>query len=298
MTAPQQPPRDDRDDRRSAGRHSWIEALASGVPGESGGAADLEGDFKDELYRAAVHEFLNALSVVQGWSQVLGLPGCRPEAVAEAAEALRRSVRDQEELLGAIQEIGERGCDAASAGIPIDLGEAIASARGSVGRSALARSVEVRATIDPGARFALGDPAHLHFVIRHLLLNAIRVSPDRGLVMVEVISSGRFSCLLVTDEGDRLAEGSPPRPFERLQRADGRAGAEPALDFFLAMIRLRVERLGGRVAAECRGASAGEGGATLAVLLPKPGRNQLPGAKEDECADPPLDRRRPEEPSA
>jgi signal transduction histidine kinase len=295
MSAPQ-PPRDDlADQRRRAERASRADALDA--PACAALAAGMGEDFKDELYRAAVHELRNALSVVQGWAQVLGLAGRKPEVVAEAAEVLQRSVRDQEELLGAIHDIGERAADdAAPARIPIDLGGAIASARESVGRFALARSVEVRVVIDPEARSALGDPIHLHFVIRHLLLGAIQASPERGLVLVEVISSEQSARLLVTDEGDRLSEGSPPCPFERLRRsADGSPGRESSLDFFLATIRLRIERLGGRVAAWSPEAGVG---ATFAVLLPKPGRIRFSEDKEDECADPPLDRRRPEELSA
>lgn len=290
MTLPMTSKDDRAPSHRRPDRDAWVDALERGAARAC--APALGEHSRGELHRGAIHEMRNALNVIQGWSQLLALAGRKPELAVEAAAVLRRNVRDQEELLEAMQDIGPGACDAGGDRNPINLGGVVASARESAEHEAHARSVEVRMVADPEGTTVLGNPSRLLFIARRLILNAVQASPARGLVTVEVAASPRSVRLLVTDEGSRLIEDSPPCPFERLRR--DAEGTTP-LDFFLAMIRLRVESLGGCIAA--RSPEFGPG-ATFAVLLPRPGQVRHPEAMEGECLIAPTDRPRPEESTA
>lgn len=115
-----------------------------------------------------------------------------------------------------------------------------------------AMCVEVAAEFDEGARVqvepgmrAYGDPRLIRFVILNLLENALKFSPDGGLVSVGARDDGYF----IKDQGVGFEMEYAPkifRPFERLVRAD----EYPGTGIGLANVQRILHRHGGRVWAE------------------------------------------------
>ena len=96
---------------------------------------------------------------------------------------------------------------------------------------------------------AEGDPERIHQVVRNLLENALRFSPEGGTVAVRTgRSSERSVRLEVADEGPGIPPEQAGKVFERFYRADeARSSAAGGAGLGLAIARWIVDLHGGRI---------------------------------------------------
>lgn len=131
------------------------------------------------------------------------------------------------------------------------------------------RHQELRHEIDPSTPAILGDPTRLGQVVRNLVHNAIKYTPDGGVITLSARGRrhrGRELVeLRVSDTGCGIAPEELGRVFERFYKADRsrrREGEGSGLG--LAIARHTVEAHGGRIAVQ----STPGRGASFVVLLP------------------------------
>ena len=126
-----------------------------------------------------------------------------------------------------------------------------------------------------------GNPDELHRLIRNLLENAVRHTPQRATVELTVRRDGREALLEVLDDGPGIPSGMESQVFDRFVRGDGPSdtagGGGSGLG--LAIVRAVAESHGGSVSA---GRST-YGGARFSVRLPLEGageREAKPGSAD------------------
>jgi signal transduction histidine kinase len=105
-------------------------------------------------------------------------------------------------------------------------------------------------TLDDGAGqvWARGDPGGIARIVRILLDNAVRVSPQGGEVRVE-LRGGETASLTVRDEGPGVGDDEREVIFERFQR--GReTGGSAGFGLGLAIGRELADRMGGELVLE------------------------------------------------
>ena len=113
-----------------------------------------------------------------------------------------------------------------------------------------------------GQVWARGDPGGVARIVRILLDNAVRVSPQGGEIAVELRNGGRAS-VTVRDEGPGVEAEERELIFERFQR--GRAtGGSAGFGLGLAIGRELAERMGGELVLERTEVP----GATFTLRLP------------------------------
>lgn len=123
----------------------------------------------------------------------------------------------------------------------------------------------VRAEVDEGLR-TNADPIALRQVLGHLLDNAVKYSPEHGVISVVGHSTADGIALAVVDEGPGLPlDVDVFQAFERGTRAQ--VLAKPGIGLGLHIVRNLVEAMGGSVTAEANA----ERGTTFTVSLPGPG---------------------------
>ncbi len=109
------------------------------------------------------------------------------------------------------------------------------------------------------------DLQRLEQILGNLVDNALRHTPDGGVVRLIADSDGAMVRIMVEDSGPGIPADSIDRIFERFYRLDsGRARAEGGSGLGLAIARKLAEAHGGTLTAENRP----EGGALFTLRLP------------------------------
>jgi signal transduction histidine kinase len=109
-----------------------------------------------------------------------------------------------------------------------------------------------------------GDRDRVAQVIDNLVSNAIKYSPDGGVVTVSLSLDGSSAVLAVTDPGIGIADGDRDRIFEKFFRAEEAAAATGGTGLGLAVAREIVESHGGAISVRSKPGS----GSTFTVTLP------------------------------
>jgi two-component system, OmpR family, sensor kinase len=100
-----------------------------------------------------------------------------------------------------------------------------------------------------------GQPQALEILLRNLLDNAVKYTPEGGRIDISLLLQGGAPCLVVEDSGPGISEAERERAFDRFYRVAGTSAAGSGLGLAIvktiasrhgASVRLdRSERLGG-----------------------------------------------------
>jgi CheY-like chemotaxis protein len=103
-----------------------------------------------------------------------------------------------------------------------------------------------------------GDPERLQQVVWNLVSNAIKFTPEGGLVQVGLRRFNGMFELTVRDNGEGIAPELLPHVFERFRQEENHTGrGHGGLGLGLTLVRHLVELHGGSVAAHSEGKSRG-----------------------------------------
>jgi two-component system, sensor histidine kinase len=129
-----------------------------------------------------------------------------------------------------------------------------------------------------------GDAVRLEQVLTNIMTNAVKYTPPRAGIRVELRSDGSDAVLTVEDTGFGISPRLLPYIFEMYVQADRTLGhARGGLGIGLTLVRRLVELHGGTIAAS----SEGEGcGSRFTVRL-----KQIPSATQSSDISLPLERR-------
>lgn len=130
---------------------------------------------------------------------------------------------------------------------PVSLADVVSDALASAGPLALAQRVRLQASAEEDLPLVSGSAPELGRVLRNLLSNAIRYTPEGGTVRVELDASGGEVVLRVADTCGGIPEQDLPRLFDVAFR--GSAARTPDQDsgagLGLAIVQGLVEAHGG-----------------------------------------------------
>ncbi|NBS98978.1 MAG: PAS domain-containing sensor histidine kinase, partial [Betaproteobacteria bacterium] len=94
-----------------------------------------------------------------------------------------------------------------------------------------------------GPRWIKADPSDLQTVVRNLLTNAVRYTPDGGGIRIDWGKQGTDGMLCVTDTGIGIAAEHLPRLTERFYRVDrGRSRDSGGTGLGLAIVKHALQR--------------------------------------------------------
>ncbi len=131
------------------------------------------------------------------------------------------------------------------------------------------QGVDLEIRVDPGLPAVRADPERLGQVVVNLVHNAIKYSPDGGVVTVRASEAGEIVRLAVEDHGLGIPASAQDRVFERFYKVDRvrqRPSSGGGTGLGLAIARHVVEQHGGRIWLE----SVEGQGSTFYVDLPRP----------------------------
>ena len=136
------------------------------------------------------------------------------------------------------------------------------------------RGLRLQVQLSDAPLSAKVDPARLHQAIRNVVANAIKFSPQGGLLQVQAIATSAEECTIsVADRGPGIPPAELESIFEAFVQSSKTKDGSGGTGLGLAISRKIVEVHGGQIHAENRA----EGGAIFRIRLPlrAPGDSHL-----------------------
>ena len=226
-----------------------------------------------DLIANASHEFKTPLFSLAGFLELIDEGNVNPEEQREFLQLMRQQVDRLRNL--AVSMLDLSTVEAGSIEIQpedVDL-EAVA-------RSVLdefqvqAQAKELTLTVEDGeAVTAWCDEQRLAQVLRALVDNAVKFSPQGSSVRVATRAEASWATIVVSDDGPGIPAAELPHVFERFHRGSEERATTSGAGLGLSIARELTEMMGGGIRAD-----SGGGGASFSVRLPRAPRRRAHGA--------------------
>jgi len=222
---------------------------------------------KDEFLATLSHELRTPLSAILGWTYVLQQRRAELGELARGVDTIERNARSQAKLIDDLLDMSRIVAGKVSLELQtVVLAPLVDQVIASLQPVAQAKGIALVARLGAALLPIPGDSNRLQQIVRNLLTNAVKFTPDGGTVQVTATADGDDIVLSFADDGIGIAPDFLPHVFERFRQADGSmTRSQGGLGLGLAIVRRLVELHGGSVAASSEGLGHG---ATFTVRLP------------------------------
>lgn len=145
---------------------------------------------------------------------------------------------------------------------PIDLADVARRAAGLLSVRAAERKVRIDRPADDETLPATGEFRRALQVLMNLITNAVRYSPEGGMVWIRTEEEGDLAAIIVADQGKGIAKADQARIFDKFERVDHSEPGGTGLGLYIA--RRLARAMGGDIAVD----SAPGQGARFTFTLP------------------------------
>jgi signal transduction histidine kinase/DNA-binding response OmpR family regulator len=222
---------------------------------------------KDEFLATLSHELRTPLSAILGWSHLVRTGKLDEPQMSRAFETIERNARSQSQLIDDLLDVsriitGKLQIEAR----PIDLCAVIEAASDAVRPAIEAKELQFETEMNVENCFVRGDANRLQQIFWNLFSNAIKFTPEKGRVRVEVMQDGSRVQVAVTDSGIGITSAFLPYIFDRFRQADGSTTrVHGGLGLGLSIVKHLVQLHDGTVEVASEGKDRGT---TFTVTLP------------------------------
>ncbi len=221
-------------------------------------------DAQKNFIADAAHELRSPLAALKLQLEGLRRAGDEPArelAVHRLASGIERSTRLVEQLLMlARQQAGPGDVELKR---PVPLAKMIQSIVGDLWEAANARHIDI-GLMDADDALVLGHQDALNILVRNLLDNAIKYTPQGGTVNVSVQRTGDHTQLTVEDSGPGVPQELRERIFDRFYRVAGTQSERSGSGLGLAIVKTIAEMHGAELSI---GSSPALGGFCVSVVF-------------------------------
>ncbi len=222
---------------------------------------------KDEFLATLSHELRTPLTAILGWSHLVRTGKLEHEQLLRAVETIERNARSQSQLIDDLLDVsriitGKLQIEPRS----IDLRTVIEAAIEAVRPSFEAKEIQFEMVMDSKTCPVSGDANRLQQIFWNLFCNAVKFTPAKGKVRVELKRCKPRITISVTDSGIGIKPEFVPYIFDRFRQADGSTTrAHGGLGLGLSIVKHLVELHEGSVEVESEGQDRGT---TFTVSFP------------------------------
>jgi diguanylate cyclase (GGDEF)-like protein len=236
-------------------------------------AAQSAQDRQGGVLSMVAHELRNPLTPIRMAAGLLGR--AQPGTVVQVREIIEQEVVHMMRLIDDLLDvsranIGKLRLDR----VKVDLSQIIAGAIGACRPAMDMRRQRLVVDVPEPLPMLHGDPIRLGQVLRNLLDNASKYTPDGGRIVLSVVGRDHAVEITVADDGIGISADALPAVFNPfVQDAHAVVFNGSGLGIGLTLVRELVDAHGGTVTAS----SAGTGsGSRFVVSLPLPGEGGRP----------------------
>src|SRR5215471_13721468 len=224
---------------------------------------------KDEFLTTLSHELRTPLSAILGWTRILRTKQVGSDRIGHGLEVIERNVLSQTRLIDDLLDVSRIITGKLRLSVrPVTLSSVVEAAIEAMRPAADAKEIRIEFAreVAAGEDEAIGDPDRLQQIVWNLVSNAIKFTPVRGRVWIELSRDAAQFCIRVRDTGKGIHPDFLPHVFDRFRQADSSmTRAHTGLGIGLAIARHLVELHGGFMQAESPGEAQG---ATFTIFLP------------------------------
>jgi len=150
--------------------------------------------------------------------------------------------------------------------LPVSLANILREAAGNMTTEARGARIELFLSLPEDEITVKGDRVRLLQTFSNILHNAIKFTPENGLIEITAALNGTDVIVSIRDSGIGIEKDFIPHVFERFRQADGsRTRSHSGLGIGLALVKSFVEAHGGEISV----ASEGKGhGTVFSIRLP------------------------------
>ncbi|MFM9916500.1 MAG: ATP-binding protein, partial [Rhizobacter sp.] len=230
-----------------------------------------------QLMSQAVHELNNPLMSIRSASAVIGRAGSDAPLLPRMTAIIERQVMQMSRLVSDLLDLsrvnsGKLRLERCEVDMTPLIDEAVEACRPAIDT----RLQNFKVQTHPGMLRVYGDPLRLSQVLRNLLDNASKYTPQGGEIRLAVVRQGHSVEITVSDTGIGIGADTLSHIFDPfVQEPEATAFDGSGLGLGLTVVRELVDAHGGQVEAH----SAGPGcGSEFRVTLPLVETKALPGS--------------------
>ncbi len=223
---------------------------------------------KDDFLATLSHELRTPMTAILGWTSMLSNDLVDAQTLPLALGWIHDSARTQAQLIEDLLDISRIATGKLSIEKgQVDLVSVIATSVDSFRVAAVARSIDLRTSVDATDLLILGDEKRMRQIVANLISNALKFTPAGGRVDVTLTCDDHDAVVVVRDTGMGIEPEFLPHVFDRFsQQERGDSRMHGGLGLGLAIVNELVDLHGGSVIAESAGAGCG---ATFTVTIPR-----------------------------
>lgn len=235
---------------------------------EARAQAEAAASSKDEFVAVVTHELRSPLNAIRGWAHVLRHSGSLSATQVKALDAIDRNTQAQAHLVDDLLDSQRILCGKLELELQrAPLATVLDEAAEAVQPSADLKRIRLEVSHDPGVGIVRADTERLRQAVVKLLSNAVKFTPEDGIITLRSRRGAESLRIEVRDTGVGLEPAQLPFVFDRFQQADSSSTRRASgLGLGLTLARQLVELHGGRIGVD----SAGPGkGTTFTIELPE-----------------------------
>ncbi len=230
---------------------------------------------KSEFVSAVSHDLRSPLTAILGYVELLERAGPLTPMQQHFVARVRTSVQNITALINDLLDLGriEAGFEVEKE--VLSIATVVRYAVDGLLPQAEAKHQHLVARVAEALPPVLGNAVRLRQMLDNIIGNAIKYTPEGGLIEVEVESRGNQVILRVRDNGPGIPPSEQPYIFNKFFRGSNVASEQPGTGLGLAIVKSIVESHHGRVWVK---SEVGKGTEFTVVL---PGMENGGGAAED-----------------
>ncbi len=230
--------------------------------------AEIANRLRDEFMASVSHELRTPLNSILGWARLIKNGELDDRQTQKAITTIIKNSETQNRLIEDLLDVarlisGKLSLNEDTVSLRELLSDAIDVQRPAADKKNITIKYDRQDCDTP--ILLHGDANRLAQVFSNLLTNAIKFTPEDGIVEVDCSVNGSEVEVSVTDNGVGISPEFLPQVFERFRQDMDSQGRNGGLGLGLAIVRNLVEMHGGTVKALSDGENSG---ATFVVRLP------------------------------
>jgi len=222
----------------------------------------LESRLKDEFLSSLSHELRTPLGPILGWSELLknsNLEEMPPEEISTYINVIHRNALSELEVVNQILDLSK----VITGNFQLKhesflLYEIIEEAIDAISFSAVNKEILIEKKIFDTRIKSYGDRSRLKQVIWNILQNAVKFTPENGMISISLMQEGHKAIIKIKDNGAGISPNFLPHVFDRFRQYDGsHTRVHGGLGIGLALSKHIVELHGGDIVANSLGLMKG-----------------------------------------